>query len=326
MTEHLHVAVALEGYGWHPEAWRHTPDLPPVFDGRYWTGLVREAERGLLDFVTFDDGLTPQRRRRPELEPRWLVGRPAATLVAAHVAPATEHIGLVPVATVTHTESLHLATAIATLDAASHGRAGWQPRISATSHEADLFGRPPGDGDPFTGALDVVEAVRAHWRDPSITPRPPQDQPVVAALAHQRRVYEFAARSADLVFITPRDDDRLVAILDEVAEVGGAHLAVYADVFVTSTGIVDERSDAYVFDGAATELVELMLRWQRRGLAGVRLRPAVHAIDLPFIVDEVIPALRAAGGFRTGYPPAETLRQRLGLPAAANRHVKELQP
>ncbi|MDT5162034.1 MAG: hypothetical protein QOC90_2344, partial [Mycobacterium sp.] len=22
MTEHLHLGVALDGYGWHPQAWR----------------------------------------------------------------------------------------------------------------------------------------------------------------------------------------------------------------------------------------------------------------------------------------------------------------
>ncbi len=69
MTEHLHLAVALDGYGWHPEAWRHTPDLEPVTSGRYWSGLATTAERGLLDFVTFDDALTAQRRRRPRSSP-----------------------------------------------------------------------------------------------------------------------------------------------------------------------------------------------------------------------------------------------------------------
>ena len=70
MTDHLHLAVALDGYGWHPEAWRHTPDLEPVTSGRYWSGLATTAERGLLDFVTFDDALTaaaapPCRDRSP---------------------------------------------------------------------------------------------------------------------------------------------------------------------------------------------------------------------------------------------------------------------
>jgi alkanesulfonate monooxygenase SsuD/methylene tetrahydromethanopterin reductase-like flavin-dependent oxidoreductase (luciferase family) len=355
MTELLHVGVALEGAGWHPEAWRHGP-AAAVLSGRFWSGLAATAERGLLDFVTFDDGLTPQRRRRPDIEPRWLAGRPDAVLVAARVAPATSHIGLVPVATVTHTEPFHVSKAIATLDLVSHGRAGWQPRVSATAHEAALFGRRDVDGvDLFGEASDAVEVVRRLWdsweddavirdvasgryvdrdklhyidfegehfsvKGPSITPRPPQGQPVIAALAHARRIYEFAARSADLVFITPSDDGALRAILGELAEVGGAHLKVFADVYVTSTGVVDSRSDALVAAGGAAELVDLLLRWQRLGVDGVRLRPAVSAVDLPFIVDEVVPLLQGAGAFRTGYGD-ETLRARLGLPVAVNRYA-----
>ena len=34
MTESLHLAVALDGYGWQPEAWRHTPDRRSVLSGR----------------------------------------------------------------------------------------------------------------------------------------------------------------------------------------------------------------------------------------------------------------------------------------------------
>jgi alkanesulfonate monooxygenase SsuD/methylene tetrahydromethanopterin reductase-like flavin-dependent oxidoreductase (luciferase family) len=352
----LHVAVALEGYGWHPEAWLHTPDRGPVLSGGYWAGLATTAERGLLDFITFDDGLSPQRRRRPGLEPRWLAGRPDAVMVASRVAPVTTHIGLIPVATVTHTEPFHVSKAIATLDFVSGGRAGWQPRVSAAPHEAALFGRRDVAGsDLFAEAADAVEVVRRLWdsweddavirdvesgrfvdrdklhyidfvgtyfsvKGPSITPRPPQGQPVVAALAHARPIYEFAARSADLVFITPSDDGALRAMLGELADVGGEALKVYADVYVTSTAVVDARSDAVVFDGGAAELVELALRWQRIGLDGVRLRPAVNAVDLPFIVDEVVPLLQQAGVFRTSYPD-ESLRSRLGLPVAVNRHA-----
>jgi alkanesulfonate monooxygenase SsuD/methylene tetrahydromethanopterin reductase-like flavin-dependent oxidoreductase (luciferase family) len=349
----LHVAVALDGYGWHPEAWRRTPDLQPVTSGRYWSGLAITAERGLLDFVTFDDGLTPQRRRRPEIEPRWLAGRPDAVLVASRVAPATEHVGLIPVATVTHTEPFHVSKAIATLDFVSHGRAGWQPRVSGTQHEADLFGRRDVRAvDLFDEASDAVEVVRRLWdsweddavvrdvatgrfvdrdklhyidfvgkyfsvKGPSITPRPPQGQPVIAALAHAPRIYEFSARSADLVFITPQDDESLRAILEKVAR-----LKVYADIYVTFDGIVDPRSDALVFDGTPTQLAELVLRWQQHGIDGVRLRPAVNATDLPVIVDEVVPLLQQVGRFRTAYRDGETLRERLGLPVAENRYAK----
>jgi alkanesulfonate monooxygenase SsuD/methylene tetrahydromethanopterin reductase-like flavin-dependent oxidoreductase (luciferase family) len=353
MTEHLHLAVALDGYGWHPEAWRHAPELQPVTSGRYWSALAATAERGLLDFVTFDDALTAQRRRRPEIDPRWLAGRPDAVLVASRVAPVTKHIGLIPVATVTHTEPFHVSKAIATLDLISHGRAGWQVRVSGTPHEAELFGRRDIRGvDLFDEASDAVEVVRRLWdsweddavirdvatgrfvdrdklhyidfagkyfsvKGPSITPRPPQGQPVVAALAHAMPIYEFASRSTDLVFITPQDDDSLRAILAEVAG-----LKVYADLYVTFGGVIDARSDALVFDGTPTELVDLALRWQSLGIDGVRLRPAVNAIDLPVIVDEVVPLLQQAGRFRTSYTDGETLRERLGLPIAENRYAR----
>src|SRR5689334_22371658 len=358
MTGHLHLGVALEGFGWHPEAWRHTPDSERVTSGRYWSHLASTAERGLLDFVTFDDALTPQRRRRLEIDSRWLAGRPDAVLIASRVAPVTTHIGLIPVATVTHTEPFHVSKAIATLDFVSHGRAGWQVRVSGTTHEAELFGRRDvGAVDLFGEASDAVEVARRLWdsweddavirdaatgrfidrdklhyidfvgkyfsvKGPSITPRPPQGQPVVTALAHQIPVYEFASRSVDLVFITPKDDDSVRTIVGEVTRAGGTDLKVYGDVFVTFSGAVDSRSDALIFDGTPTELVDLLLRWQQLGVDGFRLRPAVNAVDLPVIVDDVVPLLRRADRFRTSYDDSETLRERLGLPVAENRYEK----
>jgi alkanesulfonate monooxygenase SsuD/methylene tetrahydromethanopterin reductase-like flavin-dependent oxidoreductase (luciferase family) len=135
-------------------------------------------------------------------------------------------------------------------------------------------------------------------------------------------VYEFASRSVDLVFITPKDDDSVRAILGQVARAGGTDLKVYADIFVTSSGTADSRSDALVFDGSPTELVDLLLRWQQLGLDGVRLRPAVNSVDLPVIVDDVVPLLQRAQRFRTAYRDSDTLRERLGLPVADNRYAR----
>jgi alkanesulfonate monooxygenase SsuD/methylene tetrahydromethanopterin reductase-like flavin-dependent oxidoreductase (luciferase family) len=364
MTDQLHLGVALDGYGWHPRAWRATltadAATESVLSGRYWAGLAATAERGLLDFLTIDDTLMPQPGRREEISPRRLAGRADAVLVAARIAPVTRHIGLIPVATVTHTEPFHVSKAIATLDYVSHGRAGWQPRVSATPHEAALFGRRPASQDAdelFDEAADAVEVARQLWdsweddavirdaatgryidrdklhytdfrgkyfsvKGPSITPRPPQGQPVVAALAHAPRIYEFAAASADLVFITPTDNASLESILDEIKAAGGQHLKVYADVVVAFGGDAEFGSDALIFTGGATQLVEVLLEWQRLGIDGARLRPAVNGTDLPVIVDEVVPLLQRAGRFRTAYSDGQTLRQRLGLPTAPNRYAK----
>jgi alkanesulfonate monooxygenase SsuD/methylene tetrahydromethanopterin reductase-like flavin-dependent oxidoreductase (luciferase family) len=361
--DQLHLGLALDGYGWHPHAWRTTlaadPGSESVLSGRYWAALAATAERGLLDFLTIDDSLTPQPGRREPISPRRLVGRGDAVLAAARIAPVTRHIGLIPVATVTHTEPFHVSKAIATLDYVSRGRAGWQPRVSSTAHEAALFGRRHASTDVdelFDEAADAVEVVRRLWdsweddaiirdettgryvdrdklhyidfrgkyfsvKGPSITPRPPQGQPVVAALAHAPRIYEFAAASADLVFITPTDDATLDTILDEVKAAGGQHLKVYADVVVTFGGDTEFGSDAQIFGGSASEVVDLLLGWQRRGIDGARLRPAVNATDLPVIVDEVVPLLQRAGRFRARYTDGETLRERLGLPIAPDRYA-----
>jgi alkanesulfonate monooxygenase SsuD/methylene tetrahydromethanopterin reductase-like flavin-dependent oxidoreductase (luciferase family) len=361
MTDQLHLAVALDGYGWHPQAWRATLAADrgalSALGGRYWAELARTAEGGLLDFLTIDDTLMPQPGRRERIDPRRLAGRGDAVLVAARIASATRHIGLIPVATVTHTEPFHISKAIATLDYVSHGRAGWQPRVSVTTHEAALFGRRDGSQIPlFDEAVEYVDVVRRLWdsweddavirdvstgryvdtdklhyidftgkyfsvKGPSITPRPPQGQPVVAALAHAGPVYEFASVSADLVFITPTDDATVRTILDEVRAADGGRLKVFADVVVAFDGDGDFKSDALVFADGATELVDMLLEWQRLGIDGARLRPAVNATDLPVIVDDVVPMLQRAGRFRAGYREGESLRERLGLAVAANRYA-----
>ena len=232
-------------------------------------------------------------------------------------------------------------------------------RISSSEHEAELFGRRDVAGvDLFDEAADAVEVVRRLWdsweddavirdvatgrfvdrdklhyidftgkyfsvKGPSITPRPPQGQPVVVALAHQLPVYEFASRSVDLVFITPQDDDFVAA---DPRPGRGRPVAPTSRSTPTSSssfsGTVDSRSDALVFDGTPAELVDLLRRWQRLGLDGFRLRPAVNATDLPAIVDEVVPLLQRGGLFRTAYRDGETLRERLGLPVADNRYAR----
>ena len=140
----LHLAVALDGAGWHPAAWRE-PDAQPdlLFTPAYWVGLAQQAERGLLDFVTIEDGLDLQSDdhfARDERTDR-VRGRLDAVLIAARVAPVTRHIGLVPTAITTHTEPFHLSKAIATLDYVSAGRAGVRVQIAGRTDTAAHFGR-----------------------------------------------------------------------------------------------------------------------------------------------------------------------------------------
>ncbi|MEN3540382.1 LLM class flavin-dependent oxidoreductase [Microbispora sp. ZYX-F-249] len=179
----LHLAVALDGAGWHPAAWRAEDAQPDrLFTPGYWADLVAEAERGLLDFVTFEDalGLQSSLLNEPDERLDQVRGRLDAVLIASRVAPLTSRIGLVPTTSTTHTEPFHVAIGIASLDHISRGRAGWRPQISARPDQVAHFGRrapfPPQDYSPdrdpafrrhvrdlFAEAADVVEVVRRLW-------------------------------------------------------------------------------------------------------------------------------------------------------------------
>ncbi|NYD67301.1 LLM class flavin-dependent oxidoreductase [Agromyces atrinae] len=386
----LPLAVALDGAGWHPAAWREQNARPrDLFTARYWADLVRTAEDGGIDLVTIEDslGLQSSAFGRPDDRVDQVRGRLDASLIASFVAPLTNRIGLVPTITTTHPEPFHVATTVQTLDYASRGRAGWRAQVSGSPFEAKHFGRrefpeftieslrgPAGEAvlrELFDEAADAIEVVRRLWdsweddaiirdaatgrfidreklhyidfagerfsvKGPSITPRSPQGQPLVAVLAHQTIPYELAARGADIVFGTPFDEAGARGILGEIRDaesrVGrtGRPLEAWADVVVvleeTTAAAravldrLDERagaplaSDALVFAGTPADLVDLLESWRAVGYTGFRLRPARLPDDLRQIVEHVRPRVAAPAD-------APTLRERLGFEPAANRYT-----
>ncbi|MGW5382361.1 LLM class flavin-dependent oxidoreductase [Nocardia sp. NPDC003963] len=264
-------------------------------------------------------------------------------------------------------------------EAAHFGRRPLRELDAAELAEVRATGTFPGFvHDRFAEATDAVEVVRRLWdswedgaeirevatrrfidrgklhhidfqgsyfsvRGPAITPRPPQGQPVVTALAHAPLIYEFAARSADLVFVTPTGEDGPTTILGQVAAAAatvgrtGEPLRVYADLEIfldtaaatgrqrlarlDETAGIEYTSDAEIFAGSADELAELLVDWSARGIDGFRLRPGVTADDLPAVADTLVPVLQRRGVFRTGYPDG-SLRALLGLPTTVpNRYA-----
>ena len=395
----LHLAVALDGAGWHPAAWRE-PDAQPdrLFTAAYWAGLAQQAERGLLDFITIEDGLDLQSDDRSGRDERTdrVRGRLDAVLIAARVAPVTRHIGLVPTVITTHTEPFHLSKAIATLDYVSGGRAGVRVQVAARAGTAAHFGRreipplrPERLAEPdvqrlvaehFDEAADYVEVLRRLWdswedgaeirdvatgrfidrdklhytdfegrwfsvKGPSITPRPPQGQPVVTALGHATVPYRLIARSADVGFVTPRDRQHAAEIVTEIhgkqaaAERQVVHLfgdlVVFLDDSAAAARARRERldelagaqyaSDAHIFAGTPAELADLLLDWREAGLTGFRLRPAALPHDLAQITGGLVPELQRRESFRAGYRAAgwpATLRGLLGLRRPASRYSR----
>ncbi|MFE5812177.1 LLM class flavin-dependent oxidoreductase [Streptomyces sp. NPDC056479] len=390
----LHLAVALDGTGWHPASWREPVARPrDLFTAAYWADLVTEAERGLLDFVTIEDGLGPQSSHflDPDQRTDQVRGRLDAVLIASRVAPLTRHIGLVPTVVSTHTEPFHISKAIATLDYVSTGRAGLRVQITARPNEAAHFGRRTlarieaydspaareAVTDLFDEAADYVEVVRRLWdsweddaeirdtatgrfidrdklhyidfegahfsvKGPSITPRPPQGQPLVTALAHDTVPYRLVARAADVGYVTPYDADEARAVVAQIrAEQSAAgraaeplhvfgDLVVFLDDDPAAATARRERldalagqpypSDALIFTGTPSQLADLLQELHGAGLSGFRLRPAVAGHDLPAITRGLVPELQRRGVFRHAYE-ADTLRGLLGLDRPANRYA-----
>ena len=70
-NEHFHVAVALEGAGWHPAAWREEgARATELTSARYWRDLISTADDAGLVLATIEDALSFGGRAAGADEPR----------------------------------------------------------------------------------------------------------------------------------------------------------------------------------------------------------------------------------------------------------------
>jgi alkanesulfonate monooxygenase SsuD/methylene tetrahydromethanopterin reductase-like flavin-dependent oxidoreductase (luciferase family) len=371
------IAVALSSADSPPVAERRSdPSRHEGLSARHWVDQVQRAERGFLDLVTIEDShrLTPAIGDSRAVEP----GRLDAVMIACRIAPATRHIGIVPMASTTVTEPFLLSTQIATLDYVSHGRAGWE---IDTSTEDGASGYVTPRVLPATSvlreAVDHIEVVRRLWdswdddaeirdaathrfidrdrvhridfesprlsvRGPSITPRPPQGQPIVASLVDSDPTQALAASSSDVAFIAAHDEGGVrhranalrVAAFANGRDTGQLRLLADVDVVLDADpGAARERRarlDAHggtpvdrarlAVTGTASDLAQRLLEWAELGLDGFRLRPATVDRDLPAITGELSRELRARGALRSTYRQM-TLRGLLGLPRPTGRYA-----
>lgn len=244
------LAVEAGGAGFHPAAWR-LPDASPdrLFSAQYWERLAALAEAARVDFLAIPDSFVPPGEGRLAT----VAGRLDAVAIAARIAPVTSTIGLVPTVTVTHTEPFHTSKAIATLDFVSLGRASWQPSVSRSQAEADLFGRKDAASADvlWREAGDAVEVVSRLWdswedgavikdaatgryvdreklhyidfageffsvKGPSITPRSPQAQPPIVLRADEPEALSLVGRWAQVARVSASDVSTAAAARDRV--------------------------------------------------------------------------------------------------------------
>ncbi|MGV9412406.1 LLM class flavin-dependent oxidoreductase [Nocardia sp. NPDC003693] len=377
----LLLGLELPGTGTHPASWRRADSrAEELFTPGYWVDALRAADAAGIDLAFIPDSYAASTGRpgagATGQPGAGVLGSLDAVAIAARAAAVTERIGLVPQAPVTHTEPFHLSKAVASLDFASLGRAGWEVTVAADG-EARLFGRKAEQDarsrwHEADEAIEVVTALWDSWEDdaeirdaptgrfidrdklhyidftgdnfsvkgPSITPRPPQGQPLVTVRAADTPSARVAVHRADIVRIAAadlataaavrtelrtaaaaagRDPQRLRVLLDidvhlaETADAAAAGVAELEDWFATP-------APATVFHiGTAAELNELLRQVEIDCAAdGVVLRP----LALPAVL-EYLPLIAppTPGPAESGADGARTLRSRLGLPRPVNRYA-----
>lgn len=370
------IGLGLRDTGWHPGSWFRIPGSQEIFTSTYWGELAADAEEGGLDYVTFDDSLGLQRHGQLDasLIAAWVGARTSRiglipTLTTTHTEPFHLSKNLATLDYISRGRAGWLVEVSATeaearLAGRNHPPAEllpessepWLAELFAESEEAvdvvrrlwDSWEEDAEIRDAETGRF--IDREKLHYIDyegarfsikgPSITPRPPQGQPVVSYQGQSDPVIKAAVTSADVLFAEPpsrseaRDVIRTVRETERRFARRDRPLKVYADITVLvdqSTGAAQDRWGALtavagenwtpageLVVAGAEEVAEVVSLYRDIGFDGVRLKPVEHAQDLTTISELLVPELAARGVFSPGREALQ-LRHLLGLGDASNR-------
>jgi N-acetyl-S-(2-succino)cysteine monooxygenase len=223
-----------------PFSWRHLnaqAESDVNFD--HVKHLALTAERGKFDILFLADsyGLREDRLGLAGMTGFGnMLDFEALTLLGA-LAAVTSHIGLVATASTTYNEPYNIARKLATIDHISKGRAGWNVITSSMDAEAYNYGfeEQVSNAVRYERASEFLDVVRDLWdswedkaivkdrasniyfddkkvhrldhrgryfkvRGPLNLPRPPQGHPIICQAGASETGWEFAARTADVMY------------------------------------------------------------------------------------------------------------------------------
>jgi len=229
--------------GHHQAAWRH-PDAQPDAGVNldHYVALAQLAEAAKIDAIFLADNQSV-RHGDPEAVGRvaqYVANFEPLTLLSA-LSAVTSRIGLIATASTTFNFPYQVARKFASLDHLSHGRAGWNiVTSSSTNREEENFGGTAiAHADRYERASEFVEICRGLWdswdddafprdrqtgifsdmnklhvldhqgphfsvRGPLNVPRCPQGYPVHVQAGASDAGRDFAARYAEMIFVTPQ--------------------------------------------------------------------------------------------------------------------------
>ena len=216
--------------------WADAPRRDIYYDVGAYVDLARSAERGLFSAIFLGDS---QRLREHlgGITDTAVTGRPDQLVLFATLAAATERIGLVATLNTTYSDPVDLARRIATIDALSGGRVGWNLVTTDNAWTGENFRRGGylANADRYRHAAEHLAICRALWDGwpddalatdqaapswsapgslptvrfggefydvaarPSV-PTSPQGQPVLFQAGESDEGRDFAARHAEAIF------------------------------------------------------------------------------------------------------------------------------
>ncbi|WP_116953074.1 NtaA/DmoA family FMN-dependent monooxygenase [Jiangella endophytica] len=328
----------------HPNDQRHRVD-----DLGFWRELGELLEYGTFDqlfladvlgtYDVFADGLDTAVREAfqvPALDPLIVLGA---------LADVTDHLGLVATFSTTYEPPFPFARRLATLDALSRGRIGWNIVTSYLKNAAENFGLDEqiehderyaiadeylevlyrlllGSWDDGAVMLDrerrvFTDPAKVHYIDhrgprfavkgPHLVAPTPQRLPVLFQAGTSLRGLSFAARHAEVVFVGGWTADEVRENVRAVRQQAGEY-GRRADriAFVTSVDVVVGRTA----DEAAAKASEYdRHRTPREVLAQPRRMPELDRYDPGELVEDIIK--RKDHGYRMlirGWRPGQTVR------------------
>lgn len=284
----LFLAVELDGLGESPRQLRES---------------VAAAESAGFTIVTFGDAVAPGSGDENRID---------AGTRAAFVASATTSIGLAPTVHTLTTEPFFLATQLASLDHASHGRGAWVVGADNRTEAHEAVGSTVREPDSITQEVrDVIEVSRRlwdSWEDDAVIRDAATGRYLDPDKVHHVR---FEGEFFNVVgpLITPRSPQGQIVVI------GDAALGVTDLLDIV---LVDEvqAADALVFVNASVSEDVSRLAG---AVAGVRFQPT-SAEELRVLLEETVPALAAAGLLRR---PTRglSLRENLGLDRPVSRYA-----
>jgi len=241
--------------------------------------------------------------------------------VAAHLAPLTRAVGLLPRTDAIYVEPFHLATQLMSLDHLSHGRAGWLLQAETDPSAPVAVGREVlGLEATAREAADVLAAARALWDTwaPDAVVRDVERGVYVDASRLQYADVEAETFSVRGPAITPRSPQGLLPVLvadTDRAAVGEEVATSHADGRVLDLD-VSPGARAKELGARIAEAIEEGPTGEGDRVRLVRLVGLDLEADPLGTVSQLAAELRARDLISPTPNPRRTLRAQLGLAPA----------